>query len=147
MRIRLLLLTAIILSIGFAPAPLPKPPKYDPVRDDPKRLSGTWDMVSRTMAGKTVSHIVHNTEIANGKLTLVNKAGDWRSPFRLTLDPGKKPRWFDTQSEKGTYRMCGIYDLDGDSLKMYYTSNGIRPTGFDANATGVYLDVYKRRKP
>jgi uncharacterized protein (TIGR03067 family) len=148
MRTSTLFLAAVILSLGFAPAPFPKPRKPDPGRDDPKRIQGTWEMVSRTHGGQPVSHVVATAEIGAGRLTLVNRDGTWRSPFTLTLDPARKPRWFDTKSDNGNYTTSGIYDLKGDTLRLHYTPNGgARPTGFDATQPGVTVDVYRRRKP
>jgi len=146
MRTRTLLLAAATISLAFAPAPRPKPRKQS---EDVKLIQGTWEIVSRTRAGNPVSHIVSTAEITATTLTLVNASGDWRSPFTLTLDPTKKPPWFEKRSVKGTTTSLGIYELQGDSLKLAYTSRGggVRPTDFDATRPGVTVDVYRRRKP
>src|SRR5438128_128223 len=121
---RELFLAAAILSLAFAPAPFPKRTRPAPVVDDAKQIQGTWRILSRTRGGQPVSHVVATAEIGAGRLTLVNQAGTWRSPFSLTLDPTKKPRWFDTKSEKNNYAKRGIYDLQGDTLKLVYTDHG-----------------------
>src|SRR5205809_3770963 len=40
------------LSLAFAPAPLPRPPKPAAAQDDMKQIQGTWEFVSRTYSGQ-----------------------------------------------------------------------------------------------
>jgi uncharacterized protein (TIGR03067 family) len=147
MSARALLLPAVVLSLAFAPAPFPKPRRGDPA-PDARQIQGTWQLLSRTCGGEQVSHVVATAQISAGRLVLMDSKGDWRSPFTLTLDPTKKPRWFDTKSEgSSTYTTSGLYDLQGDDLRLVYTTQGKgRPSSLDQNAPGVYVDVYRRKR-
>jgi uncharacterized protein (TIGR03067 family) len=145
---RSLLFLAAVLALAFAPAPFPRA-RRDRSDDDPRKIQGTWEIVSRTRGGKAISHIVARAEIVDGKYTLVDAAGSWRSPFVMALGPRAKPPTIDLKSEKGTFTMTGIYELRGDSLRLCYITGGrgVRPASFEGASEEAYIDVFKRRRP
>ena len=142
-----LLLLAATGSLAFAPAPFPRPARRQSDANDLKAMQGTWQLVSRTVGGGTISHVVNRAEVSGTRFTLVNASGDWRSPFSLTLDLTRSPRHFVMQSEKSAYRMTGLYELSGDTLRMCYTTTGQRPVNLTGAGRQEWLDIYKRRKP
>jgi uncharacterized protein (TIGR03067 family) len=135
------------LSLGFAPAPFPKP---DPTKADLKKLQGTWMKVRAIPPGNgegvstlvfTEKHMRYHTPI-NGMVM----------EYSLTLDARKKPKVFDfttlTEGFKGAmYR--GTYQLDGDTLTICYRMShqeSDRPNRIDAVGDDVIISVYKRQK-
>jgi hypothetical protein len=102
-------------------------PQGDSAKEELKRLAGAWDLVS--------------FEIDGGKETV--KDG------RLVIDLTKKPKAIDWVSIKPNEGMksIGIYELDGDTLKICGTDGKERPTGFTpTKKNGWGLSVYKRAK-
>jgi uncharacterized protein (TIGR03067 family) len=70
----------------------------------------------------------------------------------FVLDPGKKPKTIDIKFTEGPEKgntSLGIYELDGDTLKICLTITAKdRPTEFAAKAkSGHGFEVLKREKP
>ena len=67
------------------------------------------------------------------------------------IDPAANPKAMETTASTGPYKdkpLLGIYELDGDSLKICYAAPGKdRPTEFNSKAgSGWILTVHKRLK-
>jgi len=139
------LLVAAVLSIGFSPAPAPRPVRKSPAQSP----QGVWVIVSRTYEGQPTNHVVATVEVSGNRWTYFNAARDWSSTFLLTIDDSKSPRWFDVQHEKNpTSTGTGIFEIKGDTLTRCYTQKaGGRPADFDGSKPGRYLEVYRRQKP
>ncbi len=119
-----------------------------PADKDEDRIRGTWKMVSGDKGGeKAPEDLVKRFRLtlkADGKLTVVAKEdGDQEGTYKL--DTGKKPKQIDiTVDDK---MMEGIYELDGDNLKLCVAEAGSRPTEFKApEGSKVMLIVLKREK-
>jgi len=68
------------------------------------------------------------------------------------VDATKKPKTMDMTPSEGRYKdktLLGIYELDGDTLKICFAEPGKdRPTDFTSKAgSGVVLAIHKREKP
>jgi uncharacterized protein (TIGR03067 family) len=157
MRRFLLMLACTVPSLGFAPAPLPKPPKPDTAKEDAKKLQGTWVLVSRANAGRPAPAPgggarpgLHKIVIAGDRLTFYRADGGLATRWVLTVDAKKVPGWFDRVREhpSSAAPVRGVYELKGDTLTMCYTRGAAdRPNDFDGNKAGRWLEVYRRQKP
>ncbi len=119
-----------------------------PVVGDAQAWQGTWKLVSCVVNGATqnadmqwiVSGDRYNVRL-NGKTAAV--------PYAFKLDPEQKHvDVFHHDTPAGTYggQFKGIYDVQGDSLKVCYDLKGQKyPTGFDAGrGTGQVLYEFQR---
>src|SRR5262249_14838532 len=123
---------------------------------DEEKLQGTWTVVSMERRGKAAPADEVNAYkvIIKGDLFTVEdkREGKEEEQLKITLDPTKKPKAIDLIPQgrkKGRGTLKGIYELDGDTLKINVTKreNGERPTAF---ASGTDKDesllVLKREK-
>jgi uncharacterized protein (TIGR03067 family) len=129
-----LLLLAVLLCLGFAPAPfLEKPRKRTPLGE----LQGSWFDKSGLEA-----RVVGDTFVyyRNGVASV---------SYTISINPTASPREYDV---KGTGKwtsmnFTGIYKIEGDTLTMCsVTRGGTRPKIFAA-AGGAGLYIMTRRKP
>ncbi len=149
MRKCALLLTGLLL--GFAPAPLPRPPKPDNGKDDLKKMEGTWEVTSLIYEGRPLAPSTFSSRvaIAGGWLTYSDAKGNGSSKWALTIDAKKAPRTFDMTPEGGSrVGGWGIYAFKGEKLVrcLSIRSAAERPAEFDGNRPGRYLQVLERAK-
>jgi uncharacterized protein (TIGR03067 family) len=148
MRVRVLL--------ALAAAWLVAAERADSVKEELKRLQGTWTPVSGSYSGKKLSAAAVQQEarlvIQGGRFTL-QKPKDEAWKGTVTVNPAKKPKTLDlkiTEGEDKGETFEGIYELQGDTLKVCYNSVlglGHRPTSFDSGGDkGWKLVVFKRAK-
>jgi uncharacterized protein (TIGR03067 family) len=139
----------IVLSLGFAPAPVYREPKPKSPADAIKAIRGKWKVISRTIGGEAARHAVSTLEVADGRWTYSNAKGDWRSPWSISLDAKGKPWRFDAQSEKqAAAKMRGVCVVEGDKLTLCFAMAGDEPpVDFDGKKPGMCFDVYQRIKP
>jgi uncharacterized protein (TIGR03067 family) len=117
------------------------------------RLQGTWKFVSIEDEGGRAfeDDLVSVTVVIEGdQFTLTN--GPTIHHGILTVNPAVCPKTIDVVFSKGPLRGTttqGIYELDGDILKVCNRSQGEgRPTGFASEpGSGLTLQVLKRAKP
>ncbi len=132
-----------------APVPKPKP------KEDKEMLQGTWHVVAAEAGGKHQANETSKDQIwVFTRDKLVIKYAD-KSSLEMTyeIDPKQKPKAIDLsptdEREKG-YTFKGIYELDGDRLKVYYSRNvapdAERPARFDPEGEdrGIRSFVLKR---
>jgi uncharacterized protein (TIGR03067 family) len=129
----------------------------DEAKKETEKLQGKWKIVKfETPPDKQRSaEVLANLHLifADGKLTTcIDDRLVEETSFKL--DPTKNPKWFDTVSTTGSNKgkiAEGIYELDGDNLKICIGPPGQkRPTEFKVSAeenkqTG--LMILKRVKP
>jgi uncharacterized protein (TIGR03067 family) len=131
--------------------------------DDAKTIQGTWVVTPATLDGAALAEGAREEALKaikgmrftfqEGKLTITGQPGprpsqkgvEDSSDYRL--DPTKKPKQIDLSGS-----MRGIYDLDGDTLKLCLDIRGKengRPDkfGFDKDKPTVVYYVLKREKP
>ena len=125
----------------------------DPTKTDLDKLQGNWVMVSM----ETEGHEVEAEDIKDNRAVyeqnhLTLKTGDRvRRRGIVTLDPGRKPKAINTWDQDGPYddqTVPGIYELEGDTLKLCFARPGQeRPKEFTTKSgTAFLLCVYKRQK-
>jgi hypothetical protein len=121
MRRAVLLL--VLLSLAFAPAPLPKAGRPQAARG----IEGEWE-------GDGCRVLVTATR-------LVFYAG---TPRAVEYELRHDATTYDLTNARNTFR--GIYRIDGDTLTMCYNGDGTRPDRFHPPRTikGVYTEAYKR---
>jgi uncharacterized protein (TIGR03067 family) len=125
----------------------------DPARTDLDRLQGAWVLVSMETEGHDVAAEDFKDWTAvyeQNRITL--RAGERvRRRGIVTLDPGRKPKAINTWDQDGPYEdqtVPGIYELEGDTLKLCFARPGQeRPKEFTTKSGAAFLVcVYKRQK-
>lgn len=128
--------------------------RRDAARKDLERLQGTWNVVSTERDGMALDPEEFrgwNALYDGDSLTL--RVGDQvRRRGIVTLDPARTPKAINTWDLDGPYQdqtVPGIYELEGDRLKLCFARPGeARPTEFTTKAgTGFVFVVYERQKP
>lgn len=133
------LMLASLLSVSVAWA-------EDKKRDEEK-IVGTWAMVSGEKGGEAApENFVKSFRLTfkgEGKLTANSKGNHAEGTFKL--DAAKKPSQLDISLEGKS--ITGIYELDGDTLKLCVTEGGERPGEFKSpQGSKVMVMVLKRQK-
>ena len=116
-------------------------------KDD--KLDGKWLVVSVERDGKADDALKGGVRvIAGDKYTLSDKNGK-ATPGTFKIDASKKPKTIDMMPAEGQYKgktLLGIYEVDGQSLKICFAEPGKdRPTEFASK--GAVLAIHKREKP
>jgi uncharacterized protein (TIGR03067 family) len=148
MRKHLALLLLPCLSLAFAPAPLPRP---DTAKDDLKKMQGKWLRVSCTGGSfPPVARPLNDIALIDGS-RITYDFGKGGAPWDLKLGTGKSPRAFDISQEerkgRGGGRWSGLYELDGDNLRVCFTPGLVRPRSIQPSKAGEFLQTFKRLKP
>jgi uncharacterized protein (TIGR03067 family) len=154
------LIVAVLMTVVASwsqpsPADAEEPaPSRQAARDDLKKLQGTWECVAMEREGDEVpaesfkgSKAVYEDDL----VTLYRESEVFRRGL-VTLDASKSPKRTNTWDLGGPYAdstVPGIYELDGDTLKICFSRPGAdRPTEFTTKkAPGFLYCVYKRKKP
>jgi uncharacterized protein (TIGR03067 family) len=126
--------------------------KDDAAKEEMKKFEGNWQLVASERDGEKAPADVIKTAKAATKAGKVTLSVDGKTVLEadFTIDPTKKPKTIDATPTTGTdkgKKSLGIYEFDGDTLKICYSEKE-RPTEFTAKkGSGNTLDVYKREKP
>ncbi len=126
--------------------------KADPVDKEYARFEGTWQVVSLDVEGmKVPAEAIKEARLTiKGKeFTMKDAVATYKGTF--VIDPGKKEKTIDMTFTDGPEKgntSYGIYELDGDDLKICLTLTGKeRPTEFAAKPkSGHGFEVLKREK-
>lgn len=113
---------------------------------DQGKLAGKWTVETFEYNGSDVERLKDAIrEFKDGKYSLTLKMGD-AIEGSLKLDSTKTPKQIDLDVNGRTLK--GIYELDGDTLKMSYNLGAEeRPTEFVSKPdTGLVLVIHKRKK-
>jgi uncharacterized protein (TIGR03067 family) len=113
-----------------------------------KKLEGTWHLISFKIDGKKETLIDGRLIIQGNKMTTY--VGDNAvSEATFSIDPTKKPKTIDfvaIKPGKGT-KSVGIYEHEGDYLRICGAEGEKRPTAFSAKeGSGWGLSLYMRAK-
>jgi uncharacterized protein (TIGR03067 family) len=141
---RCLLLFALV-SLAFAPAPLPKADGPS----DAQKLQGTWE---RTHIYNGTLHLPEKPREVilriKGEKAAFSRNGEEQTRWAIKLDAKTSPKGLDLvglDDSKG-FIQHGIFRLEGDTLTWCYSGTA-RPASFDRSAPGVFLMILKRMKP
>ena len=129
--------------------------KEDPTKRDREKLQGVWTLVASEADGDKGFFQAggkFSVEIKGDKYTL-KVMGKEKSSTEGTfkLDPSGKRKTFDFKYEELGRKtpVEGIYELDGDNLKLCFqiVEGRPRPKGFSAKkGSGQALMIWKREK-
>ena len=111
-----------------------------------QKLHGKWIVEDFQYNGAPVERLKDAIrEFKAGKYTLTPKAGD-AIEGNLILDATKQPKTIDLDVNGRVLK--GIYELEGDLLKMCYNLNDeVRPTEFASKPdSGLIVVVHRREK-
>jgi uncharacterized protein (TIGR03067 family) len=133
MRLRVLLIVASVMLLGFAPAPFPK---RDRQREDPTDVNGTWEFVLWESSGtrQQSTEGMYHIEMKRDEYAFVGKNGGGHTFYNMKLDPGASPSAF-TWSRNNNVMFVGSYRLHKDEMTMIFASGNDlarRPTDFTA---------------
>src|SRR5262249_51032104 len=144
-RYRLVTAAALVLAAGAGA------PGGEPAKKDRNSLQGFWDVVAvERDGGKSRDRQDQGLKFifTGDKLTL-DRGGKRSHDAKYKLDPGAKEKGIDVTfitgpSEGQTFR--GIYELEGDNLKICWSRGGQKgPTKFaTARDSGQVLYTLKR---
>jgi uncharacterized protein (TIGR03067 family) len=138
----------ILLGLAFMLAPAEDPP-----RSDLAKLQGTWLLVAMEKDGENVpaeDFKDWKSVYKEDRLTLL--VGDKvRRRGIVTLESSRKIKAINTWDQDGPYAdqtVPGIYELEGDTLKLCFAHPGEeRPKEFTTKSgTGFLFCVYTRQK-
>jgi uncharacterized protein (TIGR03067 family) len=116
-------------------------------KKDQDRLQGTWTLTAEERDGnKTAAEDLKKRAVKltfKGDKVTVQVGDRQEHAETFTLDPSKKPKEIDIAD-----KAKGIYELDGDTLKLRISHAGKRPEKFDGQTgQGEILGTLKRDKP
>jgi len=121
-------------------------------KPDFERIQGMWIAVTIQNDGRDVPTDGQAIDFAAGRLTNF-KNGAALGPFgSYRIDDNKQPKWLDIHDDKRNLDIVGIYELDGDTLKICLNERAKspteRPTEFKSAASGAsqVLMVFTRQK-
>jgi uncharacterized protein (TIGR03067 family) len=140
----------LILTVGLLPAA--DDPKQAAVQKELGRLHGQWELVSVEKDGKTSPPDTFKGErvLFQGDQRTVKKGDNVLQRSTLTIDPTAQPKTFEFAVTDGInkgMKKHGIYELDGDTLRICQVpGRQDRPKEF-ASKHGASLLVLKRIKP
>jgi uncharacterized protein (TIGR03067 family) len=145
---RVLSLLALV-CLAFAPAPFPKPER-DRSCAHLEAVQGQWVRTFASLGGRRVTtYSLHDVATIGGNRWSEGKA-EWT--FKLTgrrssgrIDMESTP----ASAARGFPSCEGIYKLEGDTLTIctVAVAQGERPSSFEHPKPGVWLEVYKRKRP
>lgn len=126
---------ATAAAAGAAPVP-----KMKAKRPDAEAFVGTWEAMVPGPGGQPWEKA---TWVIDEKLALrieSPEVGGRFTPWPLTLSPEQTPKGIDLGKFKG------IYELDGDEIRVAYRVSGDRPSTVDP-APGVHTYTLRRVEP
>jgi uncharacterized protein (TIGR03067 family) len=151
MRIRLLAPVCLLVLAAAVGRGVAEDPKDTAVKEELKKLSGTWEAVSAVEDGKELPRPKGGVQaIVDGPRWTLNVEGKAVNSGTQTVDPSKTPKTIDLVLAEGPEKgktVLGIYELKGDELKMALAEPGGKDRPKDFSGKGAALYVYKRVKP
>jgi uncharacterized protein (TIGR03067 family) len=147
----------VLVAVGlFACADLSAVPNRPPKKEkakEAKELQGTWTVVAVELAGQQIGgDLLKDIKLIITAEKMVSKKGDKiQEESTYKVDRAKKPRQIDYISIQGPNKgktQKGIYELEGDTLKIGQIMNGgVRPKSFRVKEEpNLIVVVLKRQK-
>ena len=122
---------------------------------DAAKLEGKWKITEGLKSGSKVAEENLKAEVTITKDTVTIKGGDMTHVMSYKLDTSKSPVQIDMEGKEGPAagsKAEGIVALDGETLKLAYTTNipgfdGKRPEKFEsAKDSKTFFFVMKKEK-
>ncbi len=149
----------IIVALGLLMAAThQKDVKDDAAKQETAKLQGTWRVVSAERDGmkvpddesKKITLLIKGDKFTARRTENSEKPEEKIYDMSFTLDPSKNPKWIDVNYVDGERKgesSLGIYELNGDTLKICMNRGTTRPMEFKTEAeTSRHLMVLKREK-
>jgi uncharacterized protein (TIGR03067 family) len=152
MKARFLVMVSASLVLAADPA------KEDAAKREREKLQGVWVLVAAELDGKKTfpkegAKVSMRVEIKGERYALTAEAGKKKTSVggAVKVNPSQKPKAVDFQYEQLGRKapVEGIYELDGDNLKVCFQiiEGQPRPKEFSAKkGSGQALMVWKREK-
>lgn len=119
-------------------------------KDDKAKIQGTWSMVSGERGGEAApDEVIKNLKLTFSGDTITIATGKKSMEGPVKLDADKKPKEITlTVKDPDEKVLQGIYELDGDTLKLCIGEPGEgRPAKFDSTTSKkTMLMKFKRDK-
>ncbi|HTU22198.1 MAG TPA: TIGR03067 domain-containing protein [Gemmataceae bacterium] len=134
----------VLLSLGFAPAPVPKPKAAE---EDLKRMQGSWVLIFIVQDGERENIKGKVTwEIKGNRVSTTTEDGKAYPPFFMALDANSTPRAIDIRdSPRESPRLLGRYSVDRNTLKVSIGEK--RPADLSGNNAEFGVWVFKHQRP
>ena len=152
MRISLL---SLFCAVGFAASGGPSALADDKadLEKEVKKFQGTWTIESSVTGGKelTADELKGFILTFEGDKHTLKKGDDVFQVGTQKIDPSKSPKTIDVTMTEGPNKgkvMLGIYEIDGDTMKVCFDPQGKkRPTEFKSGpGSENFVNVHKRAK-
>jgi RNA polymerase sigma-70 factor (ECF subfamily) len=115
-------------------------------KSDKARLQGTWTPIGSLVAG--VKKDPNDAKLKPWKLVFegdrVTLPGGDRVPYKL--NPRKNPKQIDIELDADPIPIHGIYEFDGDKLRLSWVKSGERPVNFDTAKNDSVLIVFAKQR-
>jgi uncharacterized protein (TIGR03067 family) len=131
----------------------PNDPVENAMREDRKKLEGSWTIVSREVDGEASAPAsLKNQSVMIAGNDYIRSRGQSALHGAFTLNVGKQPKQINLRFRDGADKgklLQGIYELDDEKVRICLAPAGkSRPTEFVSNpGSGHVLEVLKRDKP
>jgi uncharacterized protein (TIGR03067 family) len=132
----------------------PNTPKRDASETDKEKLQGVWQMESMEGDGMKISKDdLAAVEVEQKRVRIdgnkwITKNGEGKEQRKsFQLNAKKTPKTIDIKALDGTFDQLGIYELEGDDLKVCLcgAATQVRPTEFATKGgSPMMLILYKR---
>lgn len=144
---------ALLCALGFAASAACVATANDKpdAAKETEKFQGTWSFVSSESSGQKVpaEQLKELVLIFEGDKHTVKMGSEVIQAGTQKLDAAKSPKEIDVTITEGPSKgtvMLGIYEFDGDTLKVCFDSAGKkRPTEFKSpEGSGIFVNVHKR---
>jgi uncharacterized protein (TIGR03067 family) len=122
----------------------------DSRKGDLAKLQGTWQIISMEAEGKKLPKDEYSGVkwVFDGNKIIAVRKGERKEQGTFTLDEAKRPKQIDTTAKDDGDVLHGIYQLDGDDLKLCLSKKKEdRPKEFGTKPQSEHgLLILKRQK-
>jgi hypothetical protein len=144
---RVILPLIVLLSLAFAPAPLPKNPRAQQRTDDLARLQGEWLEV-RTRIGDLNCSVGDHVMVVSGRALSHVIRGKVSITWYIDPDPRHVPPRLNQRRQGDGYLLLSIYRLEGDTLTVSWQNENDAagwPVDFKGGQ-GIGVSSYRRKR-